>query len=135
MSDPTRDLEIRGGFTLVELLVVVVIVGLLAAIAIPRYRSASMESYKATLMADMRNLAASQELYHNMNLTYGTMADLNDYLTSAGVTMDLPYVANTGFAATATHLGLPGYICGYFVGDAPPGSAGPATDESQVTCQ
>lgn len=136
MNGPRKEPKpARGGFTLIELMIVVIIVGLLAAIALPKFRTAANEAYRATMVADMRNLAAKQELFHNINLRYGTLVELNDYLASNGVTVDQPYVANTGFAATATHAALPGYVCGYFMGDAPPGSAAPATAPSQVVCQ
>jgi hypothetical protein len=36
---------------------------------------------------------------------------------------------------TATHAGLPAtQVCGYFIGAAPAGSAGPATVEARITC-
>lgn len=54
----TRD---EGGFTLVELLIVVVILGILAAIAIPQFNSTKGSSYDAMARSDLRNLMTHQE--------------------------------------------------------------------------
>ncbi len=67
------------GFTLVEILVVVAIVGILATIAIPRFSSYRAKSYCAALKADLANLAISQEAYFYDNDTY-----LQATLTSGG---------------------------------------------------
>ena len=134
MIDPKKDTRAaRGGFTLIELLVVVVVMGLLAAIALPRFRKVAEEAYKSSVIADVRNMAAKQELFHNIHLRYGTMAELDDYLESDGVTVTLSDVSNTGFAVTASHQALPGYMCAYFMGDAP--APAPATLPAQIRCQ
>src|SRR5262245_38345196 len=51
------------GFTLVELLVVVAIIGVIAAIAIPALQTALDKSKQRASMADMRSIATGIQLY------------------------------------------------------------------------
>ena len=50
-----------NGFTLIELMIVMVIVGILVAIAIPRYSESKERTYVATMKSDLRTLATMQE--------------------------------------------------------------------------
>ena len=53
----------RSGFTLVEILIVVVILGILAAIVIPQFTGASTEAKEASLMSNLQAMRAQIELY------------------------------------------------------------------------
>jgi type IV pilus assembly protein PilA len=60
------------GFTLIELMIVIAIIGILAAIAIPQFSAYRKRSYNSAAQADLRNAATAQEAYYVDNSTYTT---------------------------------------------------------------
>jgi prepilin-type N-terminal cleavage/methylation domain-containing protein len=60
----------RRGFTLIELLVVLTIIGILASIAIPKYRGTKERALVASMISDLRTLVASQEGFYSQNDDY-----------------------------------------------------------------
>jgi len=52
------------GFTLIELMIVVVIIGILAAIAIPIFANQQKSAKDAALKSDVKNLATIYQTYH-----------------------------------------------------------------------
>ncbi len=59
---------INKGFTLVEILIVVVILAILAAIVIPQFTDASTEAQLASLCADLQTMRSQLELYKIQHL-------------------------------------------------------------------
>jgi prepilin-type N-terminal cleavage/methylation domain-containing protein len=100
--------RMRKGFTLIELLIVVVIIGILAAIAIPKFANTKQQAYLATLKEDLRNLVTAEEAYFSDYTTYTNSLTTTQYNPSAGVTYTVTGASGTGWAATATHVGLVG---------------------------
>jgi type IV pilus assembly protein PilA len=54
----------RSGFTLVELLIVIAIIGILAAIAIPQFTSYRQKSYNSAAQSDLRNVKTNLAAYY-----------------------------------------------------------------------
>jgi len=52
------------GFTLIELMIVIAIIGILAAIAIPQFSAYRKRSYNSAAQSDVRNIATAQEAYY-----------------------------------------------------------------------
>jgi prepilin-type N-terminal cleavage/methylation domain-containing protein len=61
------------GFTLIELVVVIAILGILAGIAIPRFMDATATARGARILADMRTLDSVATMYYARAGTYPTL--------------------------------------------------------------
>lgn len=58
------------GFTLMEILIVVAIIGIIAAIALPSYQASVIRSNRAEAKSELLIVAADQERYFSNNNTY-----------------------------------------------------------------
>src|SRR5687768_17317530 len=101
----------RKGSTLIELLIVVVIIGILAAIAIPKFANTKEKAYVAAMKSDLKNLSTAQEGFFADSLAYFDQADITQaapyefggqviFAPSAGVTIDATAVAPDAAAGT-----------------------------------
>jgi prepilin-type N-terminal cleavage/methylation domain-containing protein len=130
-----RKLPKRDGFTLIELLITMVIIAILAMIGITVFWRAKDRGLEASLQSDLKTVAVQQEIYFGSRGTYAsTPTTLPDFQTSPGVNVAITYAAADGWAAVTTHPSISGSSCGYIAGDAPGGSAPPATTAGIVMC-
>jgi len=109
-----------------------VIIGILAAIAIPKFGSVRDRAFMSAARADLRNLASQEEVYYNANYTYSSDLSAIGFTNSEGITVTIAEATNKGWSATAVPLGLASEACALFHGNASP--LAPATVVSSVQC-
>jgi len=123
----------RVGFTLIELMVVVVILAILAAMTIPRMKNTKGRAHAAALRTDLRNLANAEEAFFAANSRYSAAFDSLNFRGSPGVIVVIPEATKQGWSASATHPESYPLKCAIYSGSVTP--LPPATTESEVGCQ
>jgi type IV pilus assembly protein PilE len=72
------------GFTLIELMIVVLIIGILAAIAIPAYQNYITRAARTKATQGLTNLAGLEERFFYSNNKYGSLTDLGVTASAGG---------------------------------------------------
>ena len=106
----------KNGFTLVELLVVVAIIGILASVAIPQFSTYRMKAGNATAKSDLRNVVSAEEAYYSDHIEYTTFTCSNHTITagsSLGISCSKNVTVTTSILSSSTRwTGRSNYIRG-----------------------
>ncbi|MDX1367464.1 type IV pilin protein [Pseudomonas sp.] len=124
----------QRGFTLIELMIAVAIIGLLAAIAYPNYQQYMLKSGRSDGHAKLTQIMQTQERFFSQNQSYtdnlGATAAGNPGLAFPGVAEDGPVISDElrySIAAEVCAVGTPLTRCVRLVATA----TGPQTADDQ----
>ena len=96
----------KKGFTLIELMIVIAIIGILVAIAFPQLAAYRNRGFNVTSMSDLKIMVICQEAYFADNQSYSlTTVDLVNYgyVQSPGIASTVIGANNLSYSMKASH--------------------------------
>lgn len=114
------------GFTLIEMMIVVAVIAVIAAIAIPNLIQSRVRANEATAIENLRVISAAQFSYNASKAAFGGFAELTSEVDGTGTGFLDPSwhdgVVKTGYAYTMPAAGPGAFEC--YADPVQPGSSG-----------
>ena len=125
----------RTGFTLIEIMIVTVIIGVLVLFAVPQLRGYRERAIIVSMMAELRDLQLSQEAFYTKNFEFAaSLAELTEFAQSIDIAITFQDNNRLGWTAQTAHTAT-AVRCSVFVGRLEAVvPLPPATDEGVVEC-
>jgi type IV pilus assembly protein PilA len=104
--------SLRDGFTLVEIMVVVVIIGLLASMAMPAFQKIRSSSQDKAVLNNARQLSSAADQYYMENgvstVTLGNLVGSSNYIRALNIVANETYPAGFTQGQAVTIEGIAG---------------------------
>jgi prepilin-type N-terminal cleavage/methylation domain-containing protein len=121
----------RRGFTFIEMLVVIVVIGILAGMGYLRMQATKDKAAVAAMTSDLRAIAEEQEAYYIQYRSYSSTLDSLNPRPSPGDSITIHEATPSGWSGSVSN---PKTVkqCFVVVGDADP--LGPAVADGVIKC-
>jgi len=121
----------RRGFTFIEILVVMIVIGILASLAYLRIQQSKDKAVVASMTSDLRAVAEEQEAYYFQNRIYSAILDSLNPRPSPGDSITIHEATASGWSGSVLNPKTP-KRCYIMVGAAAP--VGSATSDGVISC-
>lgn len=92
----TNERSFAPGFTLLELMVVVIIIGVIAAFAIPNYNKSIQKAHERDMLTQLTSIHAANLLYRSYDGKYWNTGGVAQSMAQINSTLSINIIANSG---------------------------------------
>lgn len=126
----------QSGFTLIELVVVITILGVLSAIALPRFAALQTDARMAKMNGALGSMKAAAVLAHSIQLTQNLAAGTSVLMEGSTITManGYPLASNASIGHAAGFANVAGVAFADYILTVPGGVFTVAPDTGHLAC-